>query len=163
MVCTSRDNMSTIAVIYEFCVSDDVAQLNEEISTCWIRAVSARVERVDRTRATPFTCIRIQRIERNARTPFSMFSSLSNTRRWRRGGAALVVGRRTPLAVRDNSSAVSSTTSTRNRLRRARMLCCDRTWSPNRHTTQTRHLDPGHHLSAKAIQIFIFGHLTQWI
>lgn len=125
-MCTSRDSTNAVAVVFSFVsLCDDVAQLNEEISTSWLRAVSARVERVDRARTTPFTCIRIQRIERNARTPFSMFSSLSNARR--RGGAALVVGRRTPLAVRDISSAVSSTTSARNRLRRARMLCCDRT------------------------------------
>lgn len=69
-------------------------------------------------RATPFTCIRIQRIERNACAPFSMFSSLSNVCV---ESGRLVVGQRTQIDSRANSSAAPSATSARNRFRRARM------------------------------------------
>lgn len=128
----------------------------------WL-AISERVDCVDRARAIPFTYIRIQRIERNVSLPFSLFSSLSGVRwRWCNTGGG-PAHRRTLLAARDISSAVSSCTSARNRQHRARMLYRDLTWSPSRHFTWTRRLDRGHQFHDNHNPIFTFVRPIPWI
>lgn len=77
--------------------------------------------------------------------------------------ATLVVGRRRSLVARDNSSAVSSTTSARSRHRRARMIYYVLTWSPNRLIILTHRSDRGLRFPDRHSQTFIFDRQIQWI
>lgn len=128
--CTSNDDHNKTTT------SDNIARICNKVYNLRLcterylqalcsRAISVRVRRALTAHGLPLSLVFAFNGSSGTLVRLSLCSRLCLTRA--DGGATLVVGRRTPLAARDNSSVVSSTTSARNRHRRARMIYRDLT------------------------------------
>lgn len=154
---SSRVNVVVIKLPFYDCVF-----AKRYLLVLWLRAISERVVCALTAHGLPLSLVFAFNGSSGTSVRLSLCSRLCLT--CVDDGATLVVGRRTPLAARDSSSAVSSTTSARNRHRRARMNYRDQSWSPNRHTTLTFRSDRGRRFRVRCShsQTFISDLRTRW-